>query len=71
MSELLDGVVEKLPMVVVRKDERLPLERERPGSRVVLRRSSYYSRHAANSRAYLPRIHLVTNRLMCTLQSDT
>ena len=34
MSELLDGVDEKPRMVVVRKDERLPLERDRPGSRI-------------------------------------
>ena len=34
MSELFDGVDEKPRMVVVRKDERLPLERDRPGSRI-------------------------------------
>ena len=34
MSELLDGVDEKPRMVVVRKDERLPLERDRPASRI-------------------------------------
>ena len=34
MSDLLDGVDEKPRMVVVRKDERLPLERDRPGSRI-------------------------------------
>ena len=34
MSGLLDGVDEKPRMVVVRKDERLPLERDRPGSRI-------------------------------------
>ena len=34
MSELLDGVDEKPRMVVVRKDERLPLERDRPNSRI-------------------------------------
>ena len=34
MSELLDGVDEKPTMVVVRKDERLPLERDRPDSRI-------------------------------------
>ena len=34
MSELLDGVDEKPRMVVVRKDQRLPLERDRPGSRI-------------------------------------
>ena len=34
MSELLDGVDEKPKMVVVRKGERLPLERDRPSSRI-------------------------------------
>ena len=34
MSELLDGVDERPRMVVVRKDERLPLERDRPASRI-------------------------------------
>ena len=34
MSELLDGVDEKPRMVVVRSDERLPLERDRPASRI-------------------------------------
>ena len=34
MSDLLDGVDEKPKMVVVRKDERLPLERDRPASRI-------------------------------------
>ena len=34
MSGLLDGVDEKPRMVVVRKDERVPLERDRPGSRI-------------------------------------
>ena len=58
MSELLDGVDEKPRMVVVRKDERCPLERDRPSSRVVLHRSSSHSRHTADSRAYLPGIHL-------------
>ena len=34
MSELLDGVDERPRMVVVRKDERRPLERDRPASRI-------------------------------------
>ena len=34
MSELLDGVDERPRMVVVRKGERLPLERDRPASRI-------------------------------------
>ena len=57
MSELLDGVDEKPRTVVVRKDERWPLERDRSGLRVVLHRSSRHSRHAADSRAYLPGIY--------------
>ena len=61
MSELLDGLDEKPRMVVARKDERWPLERDRPGSRVVLHHSSRHSRHAADSRAYLPGIHLLNH----------
>ena len=63
MSELLDGLDEKPRMAVVRKDERWPLELDRPGSRVVLHRSSSHSRHAADSRAYLPRIHLYRQQI--------
>ena len=71
MSELLDGVDEKPRMVVVRKDERWPLERDRPGSRVVLHRRPVTRGTRPTPVRICREFTFITHRLMCTLQNDT
>ena len=72
MSELLDAVDEKPRMVVAQKDERLPLERDRPGAGA----SCFIARPVTRGTRPTPmricrEFTFVINRLMCTLQNDT